>query len=136
MLTPLKRYADFDGRASRSEYWLFQLLLALLTIPFNALMTFALYDDSTGLTLAFAVLALLLLLLIALAVPLVAVTVRRLHDIDQSGWWVSVLFLPFVPATHMNFKLLLLAFILLLLVFMLLPGTRGENRFGPPVPHR
>lgn len=68
MLTPLKRYADFDGRASRSEYWLFQLLLALLTIPFNALMTFALYDDSTGLTLAFAVLALLLAFILLLLV--------------------------------------------------------------------
>ncbi len=59
--------------------------------------------------------------LLALIVPLIAVTVRRLHDTDRSGWWYLLMLVPFVG--------------LVVLVFMLLPGTPGHNRFGSPVPH-
>ena len=46
-----------------------------------------------------------------------ALAVRRLHDIDRSGWWLLIGFIPFVGG-------------IVLLVFSLLPGTRGPNRFG------
>jgi len=71
-------YADFRGRASRSEYWWFYL--------FSALVLFAA-----------VVIDLLLLNLVALAlfIPTLATSVRRLHDVGRSGWWLLLGALPF-----------------------------------------
>ena len=55
---------------------------------------------------------------LGLFLPSLAVTVRRLHDTDRSGWWILIAFVPFVGAV-------------VLIVFMCLPGTAGPNRFGP-----
>jgi len=55
---------------------------------------------------------------LALFIPSLAVTVRRFHDQDKSGWYILLGFIPYVGS-------------LILLVFMCLDGTRGENRFGP-----
>ena len=55
---------------------------------------------------------------VAMILPSIAVTVRRLHDTDRSGWWYLLVFLPVIGG-------------LVILVFMLLDGTPGSNRFGP-----
>ncbi len=55
---------------------------------------------------------------LAILVPGIAVGIRRLHDTDRSGWWFLIVFVPFIGG-------------LVLLVFMLLGGTQGDNQFGP-----
>lgn len=119
MMIPLKRYTQFNGRASRSEFWWFQLFIVIVSIPLYVLGFIAGYTGSQ--TLALASTGLSAVMWLALIVPLIAVTVRRLHDTDRSGWWYLLMLVPFVG--------------LVVLVFMLLPGTAGDNRFGSPVPH-
>ncbi|WP_439448037.1 DUF805 domain-containing protein [Stenotrophomonas sp. ATs4] len=115
---PLKRYAQFSGRASRSEFWWFQLFIVLVSIPLYVLSFYAGYSGSQGLALVSTGLSVMLWL--AMIVPLIAVTVRRLHDTDRSGWWYLLLLVPFAG--------------LIVLVFMLLPSTQGSNRFGLSAP--
>lgn len=103
----LRRYFDFSGRSTQSDYWVFTLALLGL-----ALVT-SLLDDalrSGGVLLA--------LLYAAHLIPSLAVTVRRLHDIDRSGWWVLIGLMPLIG-------------VIVLLVFACTPSTAGANRFGP-----
>ena len=55
---------------------------------------------------------------VAVIVPYLAVIFRRLHDTDRSGWWILIAFIPLVG-------------IIVLLVFLILKGNEGDNRFGP-----
>jgi len=119
MMVPLRRYTQFSGRASRSEFWWFQLFIVIVSIPLYVLSFIAGYTGSS--TLALVSTGLSVILWLAVIVPLIAVTVRRLHDTDRSGWWYLLMLVPFVG--------------LIVLVFMLLPSTPGDNRFGAPVPH-
>ena len=119
MMAPLKRYAKFSGRASRSEFWWFQLFIVIVSIPLYIVSFYAGYSGSQGLILASSGLSLVMWL--AFALPGIAATVRRLHDTDRSGWWLLLAMVPFAG--------------LVLLVFLLLPSTPGGNRFGAPVPH-
>ena len=125
MFRPLRRYADFSGRASRREYWLYILLLVLLAfgvilagmliaIPFDSAWK-AGHHIGPGGVVIFTIAAVLIL---ALIVPTIAVQVRRLHDQDLSGWWALLNVIPYIGR-------------LILLVLMLRSGTDGENRFGP-----
>lgn len=86
------RYADFDGRASRQEFWMFNLFyllfviaISLLIIPFG--------NSETGLNIIFGIIVVYSL---GLAIPIWAVTVRRLHDIGLSGWWSLLSFIPYL----------------------------------------
>ncbi len=119
MMIPLTRYAQFNGRASRSEFWWFQLFIVIVSMPLYVLSFIAGYTGSS--TLALVSTGLSVVLWLAVIVPLIAVTVRRLHDTDHSGWWYLLMLVPFAG--------------LIVLVFMLLPSTPGDNRFGAPVPH-
>lgn len=110
------QYVGFTGRARRSEYWWFALFSILVGIVARTLDTVfdttmgsddALYR--TGVIATIAGLALLL--------PSLAVAVRRLHDTDRSGWWLLIALVPFLGA-------------IVLLVFMVLDGKPGANRFG------
>lgn len=125
MLAPLRKYADFHGRATRTEYWMFFLFRVLLfigfCIPIGVL--FAL-DNPAGepnaeasvlSMIAFVIMMIGLLVYLALLIPELAVTVRRFHDQDLSGWLV----------------LLNLVASFVVLIFMVLPGTKGTNRHGP-----
>ena len=108
MFEPLKKYAQFSGRSRRKEYWLYTLFYVVIT--FLTFYVDAVMGEGEG------VLSLLLWLL--LLVPGVAVIVRRLHDIDRSGWWSLILVIPLIGP-------------IVILVFMCLDGTSGNNRFGP-----
>lgn len=118
MLMPLKRYADFNGRSRRKEYWMFALFTFIVYAVLYALMFMGM-DYETGQPGALGMLAMGLLGLFALGVlvPSIAVAVRRFHDQDKSGWFVLLMFIPFIGG-------------LIVLVFMCLEGTRGPNRFG------
>jgi uncharacterized membrane protein YhaH (DUF805 family) len=119
MFAPLKRYFDFQGRSRRSEYWLFYLLTTLVTMALYLPLMAVGMDPETGEPGPMMGLIGLLLVLVWLGffIPSLAVTIRRLHDTNRSGWWVLISFLPLAGA-------------LVLFIFMLLNGTVGPNRFG------
>ncbi|MBM9912300.1 MULTISPECIES: DUF805 domain-containing protein [Stenotrophomonas] len=125
MILPLKRYAQFEGRANRREYWMFQLFLLLAGTAVGLIaLTVALVaglvleaDSSWMAGITIGALALVGLLWLATIVPLIAVTVRRLHDCGQSGW---LYLLALVPGGG-----------LVILIFALLPGTPQHNPYGP-----
>ena len=109
----LKKYAVFSGRARRKEYWFFALFNVIIIIVLT------LIDVSAGLYDVVADIGLLSgLYSLAVLVPSLAVSVRRLHDIDRTGWWLLIAFIPLVGA-------------IVLLVFALLDSTPGDNRYGP-----
>lgn len=118
MIAPLKRYAQFSGRASRREYWMFQLFTLLVPLPLYAGLGIGLVCDL--LPLFYASVALFAIFWLGTIVPHFALSVRRLHDVEQSGW---MFLLAFVPLGG-----------IVVLVFMLMPGTAHENRFGPLPP--
>ena len=103
----LQKYAVFDGRAKRSEYWLFTLIQLIIFTVLYALF--------------FAVgqLFLVVYLLYALAtlIPSLAVAVRRLHDTGRSGWWFLIGLVPFVG-------------LIVLIVFMVMESA-DDNEYGP-----
>jgi len=121
MFQPLARYADFTGRARRTEYWGWTLLLwtlgvlLLLFIGFTAPSPEA---ERLGVAspLPWIGTLVLIVLMFAAFIPNLAVSVRRLHDQDKSGWF---LLLSFVPLGG-----------LILLLMMTFAGTKGPNRFG------
>lgn len=121
MILPLLRYADFSGRSRRLEYWMFTLFITIMIFGFIFLML-ALsgqeYQSEDPLPFAGVWIALLVLLGIGIFIPSLAVQVRRLHDQDRSGWWILLGFIPYIGG-------------LIMLIFMLIPGTRGPNDYGP-----
>lgn len=106
----LGKYAVFSGRAPRSEYWwwyLFEIVVSLVV--------FLLVDAIS----AEAVDGVSLVITLALIIPTLAVTVRRLHDTNRTGWWLFINLIPVVGWV-------------VFLVFLILPGTPGPNRYGAP----
>ena len=93
-------YATFQGRARRSEFWWFILFTFLAQAAGSVL------SDKLGALIGLAVL-----------VPTLAVGARRAHDIDKSGWWQLINFIPILGW-------------LLLIYWFAQPGEPGENRFG------
>lgn len=83
MILPFKRYADFQGRSRRKEYWMFQLGIILMYIAAAVLIgiTGAVLGDTASSIVTLP----LFLVVLAIIVPALAVTVRRLHDQDKSG---------------------------------------------------
>ena len=109
----LKKYAEFSGRARRKEYWYFFL--------FNSIIHFmlAVIDVITGTFNAEVNIGLLSgLYSLAVFIPSLAVSVRRLHDTNRSGWWLLISLIPVIG-------------IIGLFIFMVQDSTPGENRYGP-----
>ena len=107
MILPLKRYAEFQGRSRRQEYWMFYLFQILISVGFNVLgvivggTAVAFGGESDGATLAGGSAVVVISLLSALVslglfIPSIAVGVRRLHDTDRTGWWLLAPAVPFV----------------------------------------
>jgi uncharacterized membrane protein YhaH (DUF805 family) len=103
-------YADFRGRASRSEFWWWQVFLVLGGI------VAAVLDISANTSLVGGS-PLETLFWIATIIPDLAVTVRRLHDTDSSGWWILLALIPLIG-------------MIVLIVWWCLEGSKGDNRFG------
>ncbi len=103
----MQQYAVFQGRARRSEYWLFYLVYLGITLLFGVI------EGVLSITGSLTTLVALVHLL-----PALGVSVRRLHDHGRSGWWLLVALLPVLGW-------------LLLLYFMLQRGDAQANRFGP-----
>ncbi len=112
-LAVLKKYAVFSGRARRKEYWYFFLFNLLITIAFLAIdMVAGLYNSEIGLGILSGIYTL------AVLIPSLAVTVRRLHDTNRSGWWILIGLIPLVGA-------------IVLLVFMVQDSQVEQNQYGP-----
>jgi uncharacterized membrane protein YhaH (DUF805 family) len=105
----LDKYAVFEGRATRSEYWSFALVFGLANWVLNILYR------STGFRL-FSVVAALLSLLVL--VPSLAVSWRRLHDIGKKGSWYFIIFVPIVG-------------VILMIVWCCRDSQPGDNEYGP-----
>jgi uncharacterized membrane protein YhaH (DUF805 family) len=109
----LRKYATFEGRARRKEYWFFALFnflaLVVLTVVDMAIGTF---NEQAEIGLFGGI------YLLAVLIPSIAVTVRRLHDTDRSGWWILLNFIPVVGS-------------IVIMVFAVLDSQPGGNRFGP-----
>ena len=99
-------YVNFSDRAYRSEYWYWFLFVVL-----GQFVT-AIVDSVIGIQLTTGIFSLVVLL------PGIAVGVRRLHDLDRSGWWLLLVFVPLVGT-------------IILIVWFCTRGTPGPNRFGP-----
>jgi uncharacterized membrane protein YhaH (DUF805 family) len=161
MFMPLKRYAEFSGRSRRKEYWMFVLFQILLYIAFwvlvllvggGALMS-AGGDPTAAMAAGGAILVifgLYGLIALALLIPGIAVGVRRLHDTNRTGWWLLAPLAGYVIAAlggvmaasspdnpgigailAMVGMIAAFGLAITLLVFMLLEGTRGPNKYGP-----
>jgi uncharacterized membrane protein YhaH (DUF805 family) len=168
MFMPLRRYAEFSGRSRRMEFWmwvLFQFLLGCaFLIVMMALGGTALMSGDPRQLIAMGGVVLLLYMLygiigLAFFIPSLAVTIRRLHDTDRSGWWVMLYWGPYLlmivssmvigataasaggeptqggvmagGALALIAMLIWLVGCVVLLVFMFLEGTKGPNRYGP-----
>ena len=123
MFEPLRKYAQFSGRARRAEYWQFLLLVIGIEIVFMVLISLAGGSMAPGAAVpqsgpALVVTLVYLVVMLGLLVPSVAVSIRRLHDTNRSAWWLLLALIPVLGA-------------LVLLVFYVLDGTPGPNRFGP-----
>jgi uncharacterized membrane protein YhaH (DUF805 family) len=112
-LEVLEKYAEFNGRAGRQEYWFF-LLFNILISAFLATIDYftGTFNFETGVGLLSGIYSL------AVLIPGIAVTVRRLHDIDRSGWWLLISLIPIVGG-------------ITLFIFMVLDSTPGNNEYGP-----
>ena len=127
MFLPLKRYFDFSGRSRRKEYWLWILFFIVVYIVAIFLdiqlglggssQTSSNYGDgSVGASASFNGGILTMIWALITLIPNIAVAVRRLHDVDKSGWFILLGLIPLV------------GFYLLYLYCQ--PGTAGPNRFG------
>jgi uncharacterized membrane protein YhaH (DUF805 family) len=110
----LNKYADFNGRATLSEFWWFFLFILLAGIGIGIVggILTGILGETIGLILIIGA-------MLALYVPYFAVSARRLHDIGKSGWWQLISLVPFVG--------------LVLIYFLVQSSQAGDNQFGPPV---
>ena len=113
------KYAQFNGRAGRPEFWLFVLVNFVISKVFYILTIVAATAGSSTLALVFNLV--LLVYGLATLVPTIAVGVRRLHDIGKEGVWFCINFIPLVGG-------------LWYLYLCAQEGERTENRFGEPQP--
>jgi uncharacterized membrane protein YhaH (DUF805 family) len=108
-----QKYADFSGRARRSEYWYFLLFYMLVLIALSVVdVVLGWFSSDAGVGVLSGIYTL------ALLIPSLSVSVRRLHDTDRSGWWLLIGLLPLIGG-------------IVLLVFFVQDSQAGANRFGP-----
>jgi uncharacterized membrane protein YhaH (DUF805 family) len=147
---PLKKYADLSSRAPRAEFWWWVLAVLVLNIVANIL------DSIIGMKVVGAYGPLAVIVGVALLVPNIAVSVRRLHDTNHSGWWILLPVVPYCLGAFLGgaamvggaasgsgaglaagmgiagiFMIIGLVCMLVLLYFYVQPGTPGDNRYGP-----
>ena len=106
-----QNYVNFDGRATRSEYWFWILFVILASIVLTILDGLLFFGATNGVGVLGPIFSL------ATLIPGLSITIRRLHDLDKSGWWFLLSFIPLIGA-------------LVLLYWFCLKGTDGDNRFG------
>ncbi|NPA68753.1 MAG: DUF805 domain-containing protein [Chlorobi bacterium] len=99
-------YFDFTGRARRQEFWMFILFSVIVSIVLSII------DNILGIQILSTIYSFAVLL------PSLSIGARRLHDVGKSGWWQLIALIPFIG-------------IIVLIVFWVMDGTPGENKWGP-----
>ena len=112
----IKNYAVFKGRAIRPEFWYFALASAIIQISLFTIDIIIGWD--IGSVNGFPVLPLLETSRLFLLVPIISVTVRRLHDIDKNGWWSLLWGLPVIGWV-------------ILIIWISKKGDKVDNQYGP-----
>ena len=110
----MNNYVNFNGRASRSEYWwffLFTMILQFIALPIDIVVLGYDMMDPGAIQIVGTIAGL------ALFLPGLCVLVRRLHDLGKSGWWFLIALIPFLG-------------IIVLLVFMVTEGEQLPNQYG------
>lgn len=111
--TVFSKYFTLSGRAGKAEFWWFVLLWFIVDVVLNLVRNSFDTSKATG-----AILTLLLgLVALALIIPFITVTVRRLHDVGRSGWWVWLHFIPLIGT--------------IVLVIFCVGESQGPNQYGP-----
>ena len=108
----LKKYSDFGGRAMRVEYWTFYLVNFAVSLGISIIGALSGGGAAAALNMVGWIYSL------AVLVPGVAVTVRRLHDTNHSGWWTLIVFVPLIG-------------VIILLIWVLTDSQPGANQYGP-----
>ncbi len=123
-LRALKKYAVFTGRASRKEFWyflIFNIVISVMIAVIDGIINAAINDTLTSTNVTFSVETgtgvLSKFYSWAVLIPSLAVSVRRLHDIGRTGWWLLIAPVPLIG-------------IIVLVVFMMKNSIPGDNRFG------
>ena len=119
-LLVIRKYIEFSGRARRKEYWmfaLFQVIFAVVAIIIDNLLGSTLKFGNAYESVSLPYGYVYILYAVATLLPSLGVTVRRLHDVDKSGWFILFGLIPFVGSIY-------------LLVLYCTEGTRGPNRYG------
>lgn len=111
-LEVLKKYAVFQGRARRKEYWMFTLFNVLISIALAIIGAILGLAEEGGPNMLSTLYGLAVLL------PGIAVSVRRLHDTERSGWWLFIGLIPIIGA-------------IVLLIFMVQDSQPNANQYGP-----
>ena len=111
-MSVLRRYVEFTGRASRTEFWMFVLISVIVSIVLSIIGGFAGDTARSALSSLYS---------LAVLVPSLALGARRLHDTNRSGWWQLVGLIPVVGW-------------IVLIVFYVMPSDPGDNQYGPPPP--
>ena len=111
----IKNYANFNGRARRSEYWYSTLFNVILIVPFYFVAMWGVTSNSTTMTIVGGLVY--ILIVIGTLIPGLAVGVRRLHDLNKSGWNYLIGFIPFIGG-------------IILLVWFFTDGNRFVNNYG------
>lgn len=111
-----QKYAQFDGRSRRKEYWMFVLFntIACVILYVAILAAFLAGQKTLGIFVA----CFCVVYGLAALIPGIAVSVRRLHDINKSGWWILISLVPCVGG-------------IILLVLDCIEGDPGDNQYGP-----
>lgn len=158
MILPLKRYVEFTGRSRRQEFWMWTLFVilvsmalsvvdALLGLGGRATSVSTTAPGSAGVYAGLSGGWLANIFTIAVLLPNLAVSVRRLHDLNRSGWWLLLLVVPYaigfvslaggaaaasMPVMALGGVAMLVGLIgaIVLLVWYCTAGTVGPNRFG------
>jgi uncharacterized membrane protein YhaH (DUF805 family) len=105
-LSVLKNYAQFSGRARRTEYWMFVLVNLIISVGITVVEAMIGSPGYIGILYNLAVL-----------IPSLAVGARRLHDTGRTGWWMLICLVPIIG-------------IIVLFVFMAFDGDANENQYG------
>ena len=111
----LGKYAQFKGRAGRSEFWMFYLVYFIIGAVFSILMNLV----ASISFLYYIILVLQVIIILGLLVPTLAVSVRRLHDIGKGGGWIFINLIPLIGSIWF-------------LILLIKEGEKVANRFGNP----
>jgi len=115
-LKVLKKYAVFNGRARRKEYWYFALFNILISILLGIIDGIIIV--SSGLDPNTSIGFLGLIYSLAVLIPGIAVSVRRLHDTERTGWWILINLIPIIGW-------------IIFIIFAIQDSSPGENKYGP-----